>query len=118
MQLGNFLRMEREKIVMIVAANIKSAMKRRNIDAAKLARAAGVNATGIYDILSGKSRSPRLDTIGKIAKALGVTVSSLCEDRSEDDIKEQIYSVFLDLDDADRERLLLTARSWASVRAS
>lgn len=101
---------------MIVAANIETAMKRRNMDAAKLARAAGLNPTGIYDILSGKSRSPRLDTIGKIAKALNVRISDLFDDMSADEVRSQIDSVFSELDPEEQRKLVLTAQAWLSAR--
>ena len=65
---------------MLVAANIEAAMARRGINPAELARRAGTNSTGVYDILSGKSRSPRLDTIAKIASALSVPISALFEE--------------------------------------
>lgn len=83
--------MDRDELVMLVASNIQSAMQRRGTNPAELARAAGLNATGIYDILSGKSRSPRLDTIGKIATALHVPVATLFEEKLETDLRNDIY---------------------------
>ncbi|MDW4549526.1 adenosylcobalamin-dependent ribonucleoside-diphosphate reductase [Defluviimonas sp. D31] len=56
---------------------LKSVMAQKEVNAAEVARVAGLNPTGVYDILSGKSQSPRLDTIEKIAGALSVKVADL-----------------------------------------
>lgn len=106
--------MEREEIVMLVAANIETAMSRRGINPAELARRAGINPTGVYDILSGKSRSPRLDTIGKIARALSVPVAFLFEEYADDDLRARLMSVVDGLPPDERKRLLLVAQSWAA----
>lgn len=106
--------MGRSEITMLFAANIESIMKMRGMDAAKLARAASMNRTGIYDILSGKSKNPRLDTVEKIAAALDVAPSALFADRSIDELQAQLYSVLMSLGDDEREKLLLTANAWAS----
>ena len=107
--------MERDRTVMLVATNIQAAMERRGVNSAELARSAGLNSTGIYDILSGKSRSPRLDTIGKIARALGVPISSLFDDMEADDMREQIMSLIASLPDDDCRRILVTARAWVDA---
>lgn len=111
--LGNVLFMERDEITMIVANNIKTRMLSKGLDAAKLARLSNLNPTGIYDILSGKSRSPKIETIAKIAKGLGVPLSAMFDELDEDDLKTEILYVFESLQsDADRERLVQTARAW------
>lgn len=108
--------MERDTLVMLVASNIQAAMSRRGVNAAELARASGLNPTGVYDILSGKSRSPRLDTIGKIAHALGVSVASLFEEMQADDLKEQVIEAISRLPEDERRRILVTARAWAAAQ--
>jgi transcriptional regulator with XRE-family HTH domain len=70
----------------LVTRNIRALMNKRGIDAAKLSRAIGLNPTGIYDILSGKSRSPKIDTIDKIATGLGVPITALFNRSIDDDI--------------------------------
>lgn len=111
--LGNFLIMERDSIVMLVAHNIQAAMARRGTNPAEVARLAGINATGVYDIMSGKSRSPRLDTIGKIAKALNMPIAALFEEPSDDELRQSILDAVYRLPPADRQRMLTTARAWA-----
>lgn len=112
---GYFLGMERDEIVTTVAQNILAVMARRKMNAAELARAAGLNPTGVYDILSAKSRSSRLDTIGKIAAALDIPVALLFEERSEGELREQIVDAISRLTDADRRRILATVKAWTDV---
>lgn len=104
--------MERDKITMIVAQNIEALMVARNLDAAKLARASNLNPTGIYDILSGKSRSPKIETISKIAKGLGVPVAAIFEEMTTDEMRHDLLFVYEQLSPLDRERLVKTGEAW------
>ena len=61
----------------LVARNIQGVMDERGLKAEGLAEKAGLNRTAIYDILSGKSASPRLQTLEKIASAAGVDLYRL-----------------------------------------
>lgn len=97
---------------MTVAHNIEAIMERKRLSAAELARRAGVNPTGVYDILSGKSRSPRIDTLAKIADALGVPIAVLFEEQSDADVRREIVTLFAKLPEEDRVRLILTVRAW------
>ena len=87
-------------------------MERQKISAPRLAERAQLNPTGIYDILSGKSRSPRLDTIVKIARALGVPAARLLEEERAGGFRHQIVDVFLQLSEDEQRKLILTARAW------
>lgn len=107
--------MDRNQITMIVAANIQSVMQRIGTNPAELARDAGLNSTGIYDIISGKSRNPRLDTIAKIAAALRVPVADLFEERSESELRNEIVSAVSRLPVEERRRILMTAKAWADA---
>ncbi len=60
-----------------LAAEIRWRMNGRGFNQKSLARKAGLNETGVRDILQGKSRHPRHDTIEKIAGALGCSVIDL-----------------------------------------
>lgn len=108
--------MERDEITMIVAQNIGLLMQARNLDAAKLARLSGLNPTGIYDILSGKSRSPKIETIGKIAKALGVPIATILEENAAASIRQDLMHLFDELPEDRKELLLQTARAWMGQR--
>lgn len=97
---------------MTVARNLAAVMEARQTNAAELARRAGINPTGVYDILSGKSRSPKIETLGKIAGALGVPIATLFEEAGEAELRSEISALFAQLPPEEQNRLLLTARAW------
>jgi len=111
--------MERDVIVMLVARNIEAAMKRRGTNPAEVARRAGINPTGVYDILSGKSRSPRLDTLHKIAIAgLQMPFSALFAEPGEDELDQQLIETLGMMAGDDRRRFLAMARALLSQAAT
>jgi transcriptional regulator with XRE-family HTH domain len=109
--------MQRDDISMIVARNIAALMTARGMDAAKLARASNINATGVYDILSGKSRSPKIETVDKIAKGLGVPLAAIFEDQGRDDLARDLLGILEQLPEAQRLLLLRTAQAWLTEQA-
>ncbi len=62
-----------------LADEIRRRMEAGGFNQKSLARAAGLNETAIRDILIGKSRHPRHDTVQKIAGALECTAAQLIE---------------------------------------
>lgn len=107
---------------MLVTENIKRLMEERGVDAAKLARISGVNPTGVYDILSGKSRSPKVETIAKISRGLGVPLSAIFGDAWEappqHSERDDLMALFEQMPEAQKELLLQTARAWLPARHS
>jgi len=104
--------MDRDYFVMMVAHNIEAAMARKGTNPAEVARNAGINPTGVYDILSGKSRSPRLDTLHKIAvRGLGVPLSVLFDSPNDDLLSQEIVETAGMMSNDDRKRLLAMARA-------
>lgn len=99
-------------MVQLVTENIKSAMESKGMNPASLARAASVNPTGVYDIMSGKSKSPRLDTVIKLAKALNLPVINLFYEQSAIEQRDQLASILSELPENDRKRLIQTGLSW------
>lgn len=95
------------ELKMIIAANIQALMASKDITAYSLAKEAGMNPTGIYDILKGKSRSPRLDTLERIARALHVTVHELMTEISDDDLRRRIQLKIDALPNNERQRIEL-----------
>jgi transcriptional regulator with XRE-family HTH domain len=63
-----------------IADNIKCLLDIRGIKPADLSRDSGVPQARISEIVSEKTKNPRMATLQKIAKALGVTVSDLTDD--------------------------------------
>lgn len=65
-----------------LAEAIRREMTARGFNQKSLAEAAGLNVTAVRDILIGKSRSPRGDTISKIAAALDIPAGVLLGDEA------------------------------------
>jgi transcriptional regulator with XRE-family HTH domain len=89
-------------------------MDRKQTNAAEVARRAGLNPTGVYDIMSGKSRAPRLDTLGKIADALNVPISALFTDPEEAQLDQELLEALGMMTAEDRQRFLMMARALAT----
>ena len=62
-----------------LAREIRRRMTASGFNQKSLARAAGLNETAVRDILIGKSRHPRHDTVQKLAASLGCPVMALLE---------------------------------------
>ena len=110
--------MKREKLTLIMAANITALMEERKLSAPKLAEKAKLNPTGIYDILKGKSRSPKIETIAKIANGLGVPVSAIFSGSNELGPHDELIRVFGQLPADKRQLLMQAAKSWLSDSAA
>ena len=105
--------MERDEIGMLVARNIEAAIARKGTNPAEVARRAKLNPTGVYDILNGKSKHPRLDTIRKIAvDGLGIPMSMLFTEPSEAGIDQDLNETIPLLLADDRKRLTLIAKAF------
>lgn len=107
--------MEREEIVMLIARNLEAAIKRKGTNPAELARLSGINPTGIYDILSGKSRSPRVDTLYKIAvDGLNMPFGMLFSEPTEDELNQELFEIIGLMSQADRRKFLAMAHAVAT----
>ncbi len=90
-------------------------MARKGIDRAEVNRRAGLNQTGVNDILTGKSRDPRISTLRRIAEdALGIPVVSLFQDPAEDPVDQEIFEILALLPPPERRRFLRIARAMQS----
>jgi len=65
------------KTISTIARNIKKHRKEKGLSQDKLSRLADVSHATIIKIESGGIQSPTIDTVQKIAKALGVDVNDL-----------------------------------------
>ena len=65
------------KTISTIAKNIKKYRKERGLSQDKLSRLADVSHATIIKIESGGIQSPTIDTVQKIAKALGVGLEDL-----------------------------------------
>lgn len=116
MLIGIILLMERDPIVITLARNIEAAMARKGTNPAEVARRAKLNPTAVYDILSGKSRSPKIDTVRKIAvDGLGVPTASLLTEPSEDELSQELADCIGLLSGDERRKFLQMLRAWSAT---
>jgi transcriptional regulator with XRE-family HTH domain len=52
--------------------NLQRLMSEKDINAPEVARRSGLNRRMVYDIIEGRSQSPKVETVFKIADAMGV----------------------------------------------
>ena len=62
---------------MIKSTKIKHLREKKGLSQEKLARIADVSNNTIVNIESGKQKNPTIETVSKIAKALGVAIDEL-----------------------------------------
>lgn len=111
--------MDRDELTMIVARNIEAIMERKGTNAAEVARRMGSNPTAVYDILSGKSRNPRLDTLHKIAvKGLGVPMTELLHQPMDATLDQELREAFAAMSPADRKRILGMVQAYVAQLTS
>lgn len=111
--------MERDDLSRLVASNIKAIMDAKGLTAPEVARRVGSNPTVVYDILSGKSKSPTLHTVNKIAlKGLGVPITALLQERGDDQVDREIAQVFATIPASHRRQVLAMIRAYVSELAS
>jgi len=106
--------MERDAITMTVAKNIEVLMDKMGVSTADLQRRAGLNHSALYDIMNGRSQSPRLATIFKIAEeGLGVPTWVLLRDPEENALDDNLNFAMLRLPVSKRREFLLMAQALA-----
>lgn len=95
-----------------LVANLLYFLEHKNISMNELSRRAGISQTGVFDIINARARSPRLETLEKLAEALETTVADLLQDHRRGDAEREMLSAFSQLPEQDQERLLQTAQAW------
>ena len=66
----------------MIGKNIKILRRRKRLTQDKLARLADIPFTTLNKIEAGINRRPRIDTVAKIAQALGVKIDELFNGKS------------------------------------
>lgn len=87
---GRDINHQTRRKTMSIRDNIQRLLDENDTNPSKAAKYAGLAHTAIRDILSGKSRSPRHDTLEKLASHFNVPVSALYE-AEDDDPADQIH---------------------------
>lgn len=109
--------MARDDVTETLVRNLKRLMELRGVNAHELAAKAGLNPTAVYDIMSGKARSPKLETVAKLAAALSVSPSALIEPPATSQLRTDLDAIFQRLPAAEQERVLMIATALLAGRA-
>jgi len=67
----------------MIGKNIRALRQKRKLSQEKLARLTNISLNTLTKIESGFTKRPSIQTIHKIAKALGVSLDKLVEDETE-----------------------------------
>ena len=60
-----------------IAKRLVQICKERNINVHQLAMLSGITHSTMHDLVTGKTKNPKIKTLHKIAVGLGITVSEL-----------------------------------------
>lgn len=104
--------MERDKVTQILSTNLVRLMDERGINATILAERSNLNRTAIYDIVTGRSQSPRVKTVAQIAEALNVPISDLFLTPEQIEGQNALFSAYQALPPDERQKLEQIARAW------
>ena len=63
----------------VIIKRLEQLCQDHNITTNKLATLSGITQSTLEDIMSGKTKNPKLKTLHKIATGLGITVSALLD---------------------------------------
>ncbi len=90
----------------IFRANLLRLMKERDLKAAPLSRKAGLNPRAVKDIEEGRSGSPKLSTVFKLAKALEVDPGEMLGLGPRRKIHPELAAYLEQYDESEQERIL------------
>ena len=103
--------MGRDAVSKVISDNIARVMKARDVSARQITDRTGLGRTIVYDILAGRSQSPRVTTVAQIAEALKVPLSDLFLSEEQLEAQTQLLHSFQMLQPDDQERLAAIARA-------
>lgn len=86
--------------------NLKTVRESRGLNPDELARKAGLNRRGVRDIEEGRSQSPKLSTVFKLAEALSIDPGVLLGLGPRPTIRRELVDFLGQYDEAGQARLL------------
>lgn len=86
--------------------NLLRLMHEKGMSAAELSRRADMNARAVKDIEEGRAISPRLSTVFKFAKALGVDPGELVGLGARHHLNERLAAYLSRYDECEQEQIL------------
>lgn len=104
--------MERDAVTSLLSSNIIRLMEARGLKADELANRSNLNRTAVYDIIKGRSQSPRVKTVAQIAAALAVPITDLFMTEEQLDGLAAMVRLYRQLPPVEQQRLAQVARAW------
>lgn len=104
--------MERDSVSKILSANIVRLMKEKDVSATILAERSNLGRTAIYDIVTGRSNSPRVKTVAQIAEVLRVPLSDLFLTEEQLEAQAEMFRAYRMLPEQEQNRLEQIAKAW------
>lgn len=105
-------RMQRHPVSQLIANNLERLLKERGISALELANRANAGRSMVYDILAGRSASPKVSTVADLAAALNVPVSDLFLTPDQLQAQSELLQAYNLLPEAEQRRLAQVVRVW------
>jgi transcriptional regulator with XRE-family HTH domain len=100
----------------IFRANLLRVMGEKGVDAANLSRAAGLNARAVKDIEERRAVSPKLSTVFRLARALGVDPGELLGLGGREQLAPELREFLSQYTEEDQRRILLALESLPAPR--
>lgn len=98
---------------MDIRERIRAVIDRKGLSVRKVSLAAGLSDSALHKFLSGSTNSPTLETVDKLADALGVDPRWLAYGEGDPEMASDIASLFREIDEEDMpqvRRILETFR--------
>ncbi len=96
---------------MALGSKLKELRLKRGLSLQDLADLIGASKAHVWDLETGRSKNPTIDLLGKLAKALGTSISDLVDENPDGDEQEtEVIAMYRDLkglSDNDRETIRL-----------
>lgn len=96
--------------------NLQRCMKQRHVEQSDIVEALGISASTVSDWVNGK-KYPRVDAMQRLADYLGVLLSDLTSEASEEEHtnslnceEQELLTIYRDLNDIGQQALMGTAR--------
>jgi transcriptional regulator with XRE-family HTH domain len=104
--------MARDVVSELIADNLARLLKERGISALELGQRCSMGRSSVYDILNGRSSSPKVATVAKLASGLNVPLTELFMTPQQLEAQSQLQRVYQELPPQEQRRLMQVAQAW------
>lgn len=104
--------MERDPTSQLMADNLSRLLVERKVSALQLASMCGLGRSTVYDIVAGRSQSAKVQTVAKLARALGVPITELLLTPDQLAAQTEMLRSYYLLPLEEQQRLARVVRAW------